>query len=279
MSTPNAAELFADAYRDPKHDSFTLPGDRGGALLIHGFPGTPADMRPLAAALNGEGWAIRAPLLPGFGREIATLAEKTVADWTCAVTAEFRALQREHERTLILGHSMGGALALIAAGAHQPDQLILLAPFWKIEHPLWKLLPALRFVFPSFKPFSLMKIDFDDPEARKGIAGIMPAADLGDPQVQEAVRNFSIPTNMLYQLRRVGWAGHDAAPEVRARTLVLQGTKDSLVTPELTQTLMNRLPTPVRYVEVNGGHALVEDDKSAWAAVKAAVLDFAAADR
>jgi carboxylesterase len=278
MSTPNAVELFADAYREPRHDSFTLPGDRGGALLIHGFPGTPADMRPLAGVLNEAGWAIRAPLLPGFGKEIATLAEKSVEDWKGAVMAELRALQREHERTLILGHSMGGALALIAAAAHRPDQLILIAPFWKIEHPLWKMLPALRYVFPSFKPFSLMKINFDDPEARKGIAGMMPAADLNDPQVQDAVRNFSIPTSMLYQLRRVGWAGHDAAPEVRSQTLVLQGTKDTLVTPELTQTLMNRLPTPVRYIEVKGGHALVENDKPAWPAVKEAVLDFAAED-
>ena len=46
---------------------------RGAALLVHGFPGTPADMRPLAASLAAAGWDVDAPLLPGFGPEIITL--------------------------------------------------------------------------------------------------------------------------------------------------------------------------------------------------------------
>jgi carboxylesterase len=277
MPTPTATDLFAAAYRDPIHEPFTLPGTSGGALLVHGFPGTPADMRPLAAALNSAGWAVRAPLLPGFGKDIATLPGRKMEDWAAAVREELRDLQGQHRRTLLVGHSMGGALALKIAAELQPDQLILLAPFWKINHPLWRLLPVLRIIFPSFKPFSLMKVDFDDPAARKGIGGFMPEADMSDPVVQDAVRNFAIPTGMLNQVRRAGLAGKHAVPRIKSSTLVLQGTKDDLVTPENTKRLMAALPTLPQVVEVEAGHALVEADKSAWPQVKHEVLAFAAA--
>jgi len=38
-------------YNTPEHQPFTLGDGSAVALLIHGFPGTPAEVRPLAEAL------------------------------------------------------------------------------------------------------------------------------------------------------------------------------------------------------------------------------------
>jgi esterase/lipase len=47
---------------------FTIPGSTPAALLLHGYLGSPAEMRPLAQALNGRGWTVRGfPWAEGIG--------------------------------------------------------------------------------------------------------------------------------------------------------------------------------------------------------------------
>jgi len=66
-------------FSDPSHRPFFLStnhqpsNSRPGALLIHGFPGTPAEMRPLGTWLHDQGWAAKGILLPGFGPDIFSL--------------------------------------------------------------------------------------------------------------------------------------------------------------------------------------------------------------
>ena len=75
-------------FQGAEHLPFTLAGSAPGgpaALLVHGFPGTPAELRPLAEALHAAGWTARGLLLPGFGPEFAALGRQHAADWIGAV--------------------------------------------------------------------------------------------------------------------------------------------------------------------------------------------------
>ncbi|MFN8379342.1 MAG: alpha/beta fold hydrolase [Anaerolineae bacterium] len=276
MFNPDPADLFAHAFENPKHDPFTFPGTTGGALLVHGFPGTPNDMRPLAGVLNAQGWEAQGILLPGFGKDIASLPDHGMEDWANATRTALSDLKERHAHTLLIGHSMGGGLSLQVAADLQPDGLVLLAPFWKIDFWMWKVLPVLRYPVRSVKLFSLQKLDFNDPETRRGLASFLPGADLDDPQVQEAIRQFGLPTRVINHVRRVGLTGHQRAPEVRSKTLVLQGSQDELVPPTLTRNLVMALPTPPRYVEVAEGHLINDDEKPSWPTVQREVLELAA---
>ena len=40
---------------DPKHKDFSLDAGHLAAVLVHGFPGTPFEMRPLAEILQADG--------------------------------------------------------------------------------------------------------------------------------------------------------------------------------------------------------------------------------
>ena len=84
--------LFAEDEHQPFRKS-ARGAMRGAALLVHGFPGTPADMRPLAASLAAAGWDVDAPLLPGFGPQIITLPNRHHAEWTDVVAERVRSLR------------------------------------------------------------------------------------------------------------------------------------------------------------------------------------------
>lgn len=263
-----------DAFSGDEHRPFTLEGDRGVVLLVHGFPGTADDLRPLAEELHASGWAAEAMLLPGFGPEIAYLATKTALDWKSAVVDRLSDLRRRHGRVVVVGHSLGGALAISASARQSLDGLVLLAPFHKINHILWQALPALQFVLPQFKPFRLFTPDFDDPEFRKNTARMMPGIDFDRDDHRAAVRDFAVPVKLIAQIRAAGMNAYGEAPKVHSRTLIIQGIEDGLVIPANTRKLAARLGGTVQYVEIPGDHDLNAREKRSWPNVRDAVLRF-----
>jgi carboxylesterase len=263
-------------FGGPEHLPFLLPGGEPAALLVHGFGGTPAEMRALGESLNREGWTARGILLPGFGADLPTLIARRYGEWVAAVEAAAAELRGAGYRPLLLvGFSMGAAACLAAATAVRPDGLALLAPFWWEEKPGWRL--ADFFVRPllplSIRP--LRKADFNNARLRQGISQFMGGVNLDDPQTQQAMRDLRVPLSLIDQVRGVSGAAYAAAAQVEAPTLVVQGTRDPVVRIPQTRKLMRRVPSMPHYVEVDAGHDLTSPENSAWPQVEGAVADFA----
>lgn len=83
-----------------------------GVLLIHGFTGSPASMRPWAEHLVAAGMRVKAPRLPGHGTRWQDLNVTRWPDWYAEAQRGFRALQGECDRVFAGGLSVGGALTL-----------------------------------------------------------------------------------------------------------------------------------------------------------------------
>ena len=98
-----------------QHQPFKLDGGEAGALLVHGFPGTPAEMRPLGETLQAAGWTVQGLLLPGFGPQFSELQEKKMEDWIQVIDAALEAMFRDYHPVLLVGYSMGGGLSIQAA--------------------------------------------------------------------------------------------------------------------------------------------------------------------
>jgi carboxylesterase len=261
-------------FQDDEHQHFTWPGGEPAALLIHGFLGTPADMRPLGRALHQAGWTVHGPLLPGFGPQVGTLFERRASEWVTAGQAALAELQQQHRPVLLVGHSMGAALSIQVAAARPPDAVVLLSPFWKLGEwwQRWIAL-ALKPILRQVRPFK--KVDFSVPEVRRGIANFMPGIDLDDPTVQQAIRELAVPVTILEQLYAVGKTAYRLAPRVTLPTLVVQGTEDETVPARQTRRLLQRLPGPLQYQEVVTGHNLIRAEDPGWPQVERMVLVFA----
>lgn len=122
---------------------FSVGGGGVAVLLVHGFADTPAVFRRLADALSAHGLLCRAMRLPGAGAPLAVAARQTTDTWLAALRAEVAALREDHREVWLLGHSMGGSLALLAQldAPGTADGLILLAPLIEVSAARAPFLP------------------------------------------------------------------------------------------------------------------------------------------
>lgn len=93
---------------------FDAPGDLA-CLLVHGFTGSPNELRELGRFLAERGVSVRGPLLSGHGTQPSDLTHCSYKDWITEVEAELDALLAEGKRVFLAGLSMGGTLALNVA--------------------------------------------------------------------------------------------------------------------------------------------------------------------
>ncbi|MFM9108189.1 MAG: alpha/beta hydrolase [Chloroflexota bacterium] len=265
-------------YAHPDHLGYRISAGTTHALLLPGFMGTPHEMRPLADALAAAGVSARSVLLPGFGPDYARLAASSAEDWIAAAAAAWREERDAASRAVLIGFSMGAAIAAaVAARGGAPDELILLAPHIRMADRRAVALPLLKLLMREFKPFA--NADFNDPGIRSTFSEMAPDADLDDPAVQRQLREeTSIPTRALDELRRAGVIANREAPRVSAPALIVQGEQDQTSLPAFSREFARRLGGPHRYQPVPGGHMLVDPAHPGWEITREAVVRAAAGE-
>ena len=169
----------------PSAEPFVAEGDSGsprgriGVLLVHGFTGSTASMRPWAEYLAGQGYAVSAPRLPGHGTTWQEMNKTSWADWRGEVEQAYEALANRVDHVFVCGLSMGGALALRFAAdhPHRPAGLVLVNAAVATDRKDVKLLPVLKHVIPSMPGIAndIKKSGVEehgytqDPAARRGL--------------------------------------------------------------------------------------------------------------
>ena len=71
----------------PGAGMFYFEGSEVGCLLIHGFTGTPQNIRPLGDFLARRGLSVLAPRLAGHGTSVDEFETTGPADWIASVEA------------------------------------------------------------------------------------------------------------------------------------------------------------------------------------------------
>ncbi len=261
-------------FQGEPHTDFLIERGTPAALLIHGFPGTPAEMRPLASTLNAASWTTRGLLLPGFGAQIDSLSQRHPQEWIDAAVMALQTLKAAHQPVALIGYSLGAAILILTAIRIKPDRLILLAPFWQFgtrgQHWIFRLTKSL---VRHLKPLS--RANFNDTRLRRFLSEFLQDTDLDDPEVQQLLRQTTVPVDLLERIHALGQQAYTFAALIDRPTLILQGQHDPVVKPDFTRQLMDRIDGElITYVEIDAQHHLIDPALPDWLRLQQASLNF-----
>lgn len=181
-----------------------------GVLLVHGFAGTPPELRRLGEHLAANGFRCYAPALAGHASTTEEMAKTGFRDWVRTARAGLDELLLSCNSVAVVGQSMGGTIALHLAATDTRVQAVttLAAPLW-LGGPWPIVLPWMRFVFPWHS--------------------VTPAPELGS---EEAMQSYTWRSNRtvieLFRLMRLvrGELGRICAP-----VLIIHGGADRTINP------------------------------------------------
>ena len=122
-----------------------------GVLLLHGFTGSPASMRPWAHFLEARGIAVRVPRIPGHGTRWQDLNKVKWQSWPERAERDLSDLLNRYKRVFIFGLSMGGANTLHIAAKHsrQLAGIVLVNPMIHIPDPSIRFIDLIKYITPK----------------------------------------------------------------------------------------------------------------------------------
>lgn len=137
----------------PGCEAFSFEGGAVGALMVHGFTGSPFSMRPWGEYLAEHGLTVVGPRLPGHGTRWQEMNLTRWQDWYGEAERGFDRLRSACEQVFVMGLSMGGTLALRLAEERGDDVagVVTVNPSLLTLRRDAKLLPLLANVVPSIK--------------------------------------------------------------------------------------------------------------------------------
>lgn len=221
---------------------FSLGSGERGVLLVHGFTGSPFEVRLLGEDLAARGFAVDGVRLAGHAvharsRALATraLAQTTWHDWYRSASDAVDRLRGRTagRRVAVAGLSMGGLLALELA-RQRPSEL---AAICVMSAPLW--LP------PQAEKFSRVMARL--PLLRRAALPKIAGSDIRDPEMKrrnhDAVPRAGMPLPALASLVELGAHLRDKLGDVTTPTLLVHSERDHTVPYACMDAIAHRLGT------------------------------------
>ncbi len=223
---------------------FYIPGGDTGCLLLHGFGGTPLEMRPLGEYLAAREITVAGVRLAGHGTRPSDLKGLTCHDWVNSAAAGLEELRNKCSKVYLIGLSMGGTICLHLAANYRLDGVVTVcAPVYLdlrlyLTHPFRYLLSFKREVDHNIK----------DPGARKNHYAYK-----------------SVPPGAVLQLFKLMRSVRSELKTISTPALLFHSRGDCIVPPGNGPFILENI-TNVRYKNLiwleNSGHmAVIDYDK------------------
>ena len=225
-------------------EPFLFMGDEIGILLIHGFTGSPKEMRTMGEFLAAQGHTILGIRLPGHATQPTDLLRTGWVDWLHAVEDGYGLLKSAGRKVFIMGLSMGGILTLIAASRLEVAGTVAMStPYNLPDDPR---LPYIKFFAPFVRNISKGPSDWQDLS-----------------MAQDHVDYPAYPTRAVIELCDLLDAMRQSLPKVTAPVLLVHSRKDGGVPPENMQRIYDQLGSKDKsmfWLE-NSGHVVTRDQE------------------
>ena len=233
----------------PTAEPFFFLGDRSkpACLLIHGFTGTPKEMRWMGEYLNQKGFTCLGVRLAGH----ATIPEDMIAsrwtDWTASVEGAYSLLRGVTDNIFLAGLSMGGILALLMSTRLDVKGVVAMSTPYKLPDD-----PRLRHI-----------------EWISKIVAYMPKSE-GEPGSgwfdkeawNEHVSYPMNPVRSIGELNKLLGEMRAALPKINVPVLLIHSRDDKYVAPESMEhiyaDLVNASDKKKLYI-TGSGHVVTRD--------------------
>ncbi len=213
-----------------------------GALLVHGYTGSPHDMKYLGERLNKHGFTISIPRLPGHGTNYLDFLTTTHRDWLRKAIDAYIELRSECEKVHVIGLSMGGLIAAILAARFEVEKLVLAAPALLINDRRIYLTPVLA-LFKDYIPKE-ERVEYEDPILQK-------------LQEEYWSKQFTKTAPSLLKLKKIATK---ELQKIRSKTLLVLARNDNIVPIEVKELVEKNVKGPVQTVILDKSNHVVVND-------------------
>lgn len=246
----------------PTAEPFFFLGEENqpACLLVHGFTGTPKEMRSMGETLHREyGFHCLGIRLTGHATDPNDMIRSRYTDWIASVQDGYHLLSAVSNRIYLIGLSMGGILSLLGSTRLDVAGVVALSTPFRLpyDYPAWKM--KILSKFQRFRPKSKSP----------------PGANWFDKQA--FARHISYPHNPVRsgaELQLLIAEMRAALPAIKVPVLLIHSKNDTYVLPEHMEHYFAALTTSDKtklYVS-GSGHVLTSD--AARNQVFEAVSDF-----
>ncbi|MDO0822081.1 alpha/beta hydrolase [Desulfosporosinus nitroreducens] len=227
-------------------EPFYFLGNRVGCLLIHGFSGSPSEMRLMGERLTKFGWSVLGVKLSGHGTSPEEMAKTNWEDWAKDAEVGVRKLRESCDIVIGIGLSMGGLLALHLGTLGIIDGLITMnAPMILAD----RRTRFVRFV----RPF-MTYVEKPKSKPVATVAKSKTASSVTEPKAERFVYE-RIPVDALISLNRGIRQVRSKLHTIKCPALLMQSTRDLTVNPisvEIIRKKIQQVNPGVIYWEKSG---------------------------
>lgn len=222
------------------------------ALLLHGFTGSPWELRPVGEALAARGVHVTCPRLPGHGTTPEAMLFAGHPQWLEAAGAALKSLEGPRP-VFLIGLSMGALLAMVLAARNRAKVkgVVLMAPALRLKGRDARLLRRLRF---------LPGLDVRETWLKKTSTDI----ELDEVRSQSPILP-RYPLSRVLDLFALAELAHEAEPRISCPSLVIGAVNDHVVETREVMALQARLPFSRRLLLQRGFHIIPRDTDRAVA--------------
>lgn len=198
-----------------------------GCVLIHGFTGSPNEIKPLAVHLKKRGIKVWCPTLPGHGHDHHRIKEVRWQDWVERAENTVRHAVKTCRTVYLVGFSMGGMIAAYLATRYPVKKLVLLNA-------------AVYYINPQqfVKDIGDMVQRFIKHPIRSTLKGSWPESHRWK-RYKQKVKETPMHAVIQFQL-----LVHHLRPHLRrvkVPVLIIQGAKDELIHPKSPYYIYNHI--------------------------------------
>jgi carboxylesterase len=233
----------------PTAEPFFLLGDssKPACLLIHGFTGTPKEMRWMGEYLNKQGYTCLGVRLAGHATNPEDMIRSRYTDWIASVEDGYHLLREVTDQVFLIGLSMGGILSLFISTQLNVRGVIAMSTPSRLptDYPIW-LLKLVSLVM-RYRPKT---------KEAPGSGWFDKSADA------DHISYSKNPVRSSAELKKLILAMHAALPKVNVPVLLIHSKDDRYVLSENMERiyagLVNTSDKAKLYI-TGSGHVLPRD--------------------